>query len=191
MAVVDNYYQSPEYKHDWYIKNRARILEMRKDTYRNDSAPIKVKTAKWAKDNPIKVRGYKTRWRLNNPEKQKAAVALCEQKNPNLKLARLFRRRVYLELKKHKTSNYYSSTFSLIGCSIEQLRQHLESQFIDGMSWENHGIKGWHIDHIIPCDYFDLFDPVQQSTCFHYSNLQPLWWIDNLRKGNKIMLREI
>jgi len=51
------------------------------------------------------------------------------------------------------------------------------------MSWDNYGYRGWHIDHIRPCASFDLTDPEQQRECFHYTNLQPLWWQDNLRKG--------
>jgi hypothetical protein len=53
------------------------------------------------------------------------------------------------------------------------------------MTWENHGRYGWHIDHIRPCASFDLADPEQQRKCFHYTNLQPLWASENMRKGDK------
>lgn len=76
-------------------------------------------------------------------------------------------------------------TVELIGGSIEQARKHLESLFKPGMSWENRGRFGWHIDHIKPCAKFDLSDPEQQKQCFHYTNLQPLWWWENLAKGAK------
>jgi len=78
-----------------------------------------------------------------------------------------------------------ASTMDLTGCTVEALRQHLEAQFTDGMSWTNYGRDGWHIDHIRPCASFDLTDPEQQRQCFHYSNLQPLWAADNIRKGAK------
>jgi len=52
------------------------------------------------------------------------------------------------------------------------------------MTWSNYG-KGWHIDHIKPCASFDLSNPEQQKICFHYTNLQPLWAIDNIKKGAK------
>jgi hypothetical protein len=74
-----------------------------------------------------------------------------------------------------------ATTEALLGCSIAQCRVHLEKQFQDGMSWDNYG--EWHIDHIRPCASFDLLDPEQQAQCFHYTNLQPLWAVDNLRKG--------
>lgn len=76
-----------------------------------------------------------------------------------------------------------SSALKLIGCSIPQVRKHLESQFIDGMTWDNHG--DWHIDHIKPCAAFDLTNEDEQRECFHYSNLQPLWASENMRKGAK------
>ena len=79
-----------------------------------------------------------------------------------------------------------ASTMTLIGCTIEELWLHLESQFTEGMHRNNRGINGWHIDHIVPCAAFDLTDPEQQKICFHYTNLQPLWAEDNLRKSDKL-----
>jgi hypothetical protein len=70
-------------------------------------------------------------------------------------------------------------TFKLIGCSVEELIRHIEEQFKPGMSWDNYGQYGWHIDHIKPCNTFNLNDPTEQRECFHYSNLRPLWAIDN------------
>lgn len=75
-----------------------------------------------------------------------------------------------------------ATTMKLLGCSREVLLAHLEAQFQDGMTWENYG--EWHIDHKRPCASFDLSDPEQQKACFHYSNLQPLWGIENLRKND-------
>jgi hypothetical protein len=72
-------------------------------------------------------------------------------------------------------------TVDLLGCTTEQLRAHLEVQFRPGMTWSNYG--AWHIDHIRPCASFDLSDPEQQRQCFHFTNLQPLWARDNLKKS--------
>lgn len=85
---------------------------------------------------------------------------------------------------KHQYGEKAFSTTDLLGCSIEDVRDHLESQFSEGMTWENMGRNGWHIDHIRPCDSFDLTDPEEQQKCFHYTNLQPLWQADNIRKSN-------
>lgn len=78
-------------------------------------------------------------------------------------------------------TNKSASTLELIGCSPLELRSHLETQFTEGMSWDNYG--KWHVDHIKPCCSFDLTDSRQQKECFNYTNLQPLWAEDNLRKG--------
>lgn len=72
-----------------------------------------------------------------------------------------------------------------LGCSIEELKSHLESKFHEGMSWDNYGKDGWHIDHIKPLASYDLSDPEEFKRACHYSNLQPLWAEDNLRKGSK------
>ena len=79
------------------------------------------------------------------------------------------------------------NTMELLGCTIEELKTHLEKQFTHGMNWDNYGKKGWHIDHILPCASFDLTDPEQQRKCFHYTNLQPLWATDNYKKKDKIV----
>ena len=76
-------------------------------------------------------------------------------------------------------------TFYLIGCSILELRQHIESQFEDGMTWQNHSRKGWHIDHRLPVNAFNLQDPIQQLAAFNWRNLHPMWGIPNIQKGAK------
>ena len=74
-------------------------------------------------------------------------------------------------------------TIELLGCSIPEFKEYLEKLFKDGMNWDNYGYYGWHVDHILPCAYFDLSDPKQQRLCFHYTNLQPLWSKDNYKKS--------
>ena len=78
-------------------------------------------------------------------------------------------------------------TLDILGCSIPFLMIHIEKQFEPGMTWDNHGLYTWHIDHKHACARFDLTDPEQQKKCFHYTNLQPLWAKDNLSKGSKII----
>ena len=70
-----------------------------------------------------------------------------------------------------------------LGCSVEELKAYLESKFTVGMDWNNR--SKWHIDHIIPLSSFDLSDPNQLKKACHYTNLQPLWAKDNLKKGSK------
>ena len=69
-----------------------------------------------------------------------------------------------------------------LGCSVEELKQYLESKFQPGMHWKNYGRRGWHIDHIIPLVRFDLSDRDQFLKAAHYTNLQPMWAKDNRTK---------
>ena len=75
-----------------------------------------------------------------------------------------------------------SSTTSYLGCSVQYFKEYLEAQFVEGMSWDNR--DQWHIDHRRPCASFDLLDVEQQQMCFHYTNLQPMWALDNLIKND-------
>lgn len=77
-----------------------------------------------------------------------------------------------------------AGTISLIGCSVNEFKAHLESRFKPGMTWENYG-PVWHVDHIKPCAKFDLKDLEQQRLCFHWSNQQPLFAVENIKKGDK------
>ena len=83
-------------------------------------------------------------------------------------------------LKQHHSNGKFSKT---IGCEPNFLREHLEKQFKDGMSWENYG--SWHIDHIIPLSSAKNIEEINKLC--HYTNLQPLWASENLSKGSKII----
>jgi hypothetical protein len=82
-----------------------------------------------------------------------------------------------------KSSAKSGSAVKNLGCSIEELKLHLESKFDDKMAWSNYGRFGWHIDHREPLTGFDLSDPDQLKDACHYTNLQPLWWRENIIKG--------
>lgn len=112
----------------------------------------------------------------------------------NYKIQNCLRTRLHHELKKLKKQlninvTKCAKTLKLLGCSISELKIHLESKFQPGMTWENHGYGDdcWHIDHILPCASFDLTQESEQRKCFHYTNLQPLWQRDNLKKSNKLI----
>jgi|LakMenE01Jun11ns_1017448.scaffolds.fasta_scaffold9752060_1 hypothetical protein len=90
--------------------------------------------------------------------------------------------RLYDAVKRNKGVKS-AKTLELLGCTVEQLQTFLEAEFTEGMTWENYG--EWHIDHLRPCASFNLADPEEQKKCFHWTNLQPLWALDNIRKGDK------
>jgi len=82
--------------------------------------------------------------------------------------------------------NKAKKTEELLGCKISELKSLFSQKFTRGMSWKKFLTGEIHIDHIMPCISFDLTKESEQSKCFHYTNLQPLWAKDNLSKGAKI-----
>ena len=152
-----------------YGKNNPRERGDYQREYRRVNAKAyKESQAKWRKSNQSYSAEYKKQRR-----KEDSVFVITEK----------LRHRLY---KVTRGVNKSASTLELLGCSLEKLKSHIESQFTDGMSWSKMGLYGIHIDHIRPCASFDLSDPEQQRQCFHYTNLQPLWAKDNLEKSAKI-----
>ena len=107
------------------------------------------------------------------------------KKDPAYRIEQICRARLIDSLKGELKKSAH--TDELLGCTFEKARKHIQEQFIQGMTWGNHGNgpNKWHIDHIRPCAYFDFTNPTHQKMCFHYTNLQPLWSTDNIRKRDK------
>lgn len=171
-----------EYDKAFYKKNKKQIQQKRI----NSSEKIKESKKRYYKINKDKIREKNKEYRLKNKDRLKIYHREYKKNKRNIdssyKLISNVRTKTYQSIKlnvKHK------STIELLGCSVEELKKHLELKFKEGMSWENYSKKGWHIDHIKPCASFDLSDPEQQKICFHYTNLQPLWWWENLSKADK------
>ena len=110
-----------------------------------------------------------------------------QPKDTNYNISNALRRSIIGALKRQQIRKH-RKTEELLGTDRKTARKHIESLFQPGMNWKNHGLGHgkWHIDHIIPCASFDLKCPVQQLACCHYKNLQPLWAIDNIKKGAKL-----
>lgn len=82
-----------------------------------------------------------------------------------------------------KKDHKFSSVLALIGLSLKELKQYLESKFKPNMTWNNYG-SSWHVDHIMPCASFDLTIFENQKKCFHHTNLQPLWATTDVARAN-------
>ena len=152
---------------EWYAKNKDKAAKYRIENREKISKRMKL----WRKKNSEYIKQYKSKY---NREVQ--------TKNINYRLLHNLRTRLQQSVKDGKK---WARTMELVGCDIPMLKSHLESKFSTRMNWNNYGRKGWHIDHIIPCDAFDLTIKEEQEKCFHYTNLQPLWWYDNCVKSNK------
>jgi hypothetical protein len=160
--------------------------EQIKEFYQNHKEEIKKKQHEYYLKNKIKILKRNKKYYLKNKQEINCKIAenyYNKRKNDiNFKILCNLRTRLWRALKgKVKKSKH---TTQLLGCSIEELKQHLEKQFTKGMAWENYG--KWEIDHIIPCYSFDLTKEEEQCKCFKYTNLQPLWETDNIRKSRKI-----
>lgn len=143
----------------------------------------------WAKNNPHKLKairhGYYCRNKAKFLEDSKKRKIKRYHQDPEYRFVQRLRGRILRAVKEQYTEKAFSS-IKLLGADIQTVRNHLAAHFKPGMSWENHGINGWHIDHVIPCAAFDLADPQQQLMCFHYTNLRPMWAGENLLKSDSI-----
>jgi hypothetical protein len=185
----------------YYLRNRERAICRAKEHYQRNKAQIKESRKTWRLKNRAKLteinRSYRHRRAASgNPYKMSSSSkarhrAWCKRRFKErykhdfaYTIVRILRYRLW-QVTISEGRKRAGAALELLGCSIEQFRAHLETQFSNRMNWKNYG-SAWHIDHIIPCSAFDLSDPRQQQQCFHYTNLRPLWARANIRKGNRL-----
>lgn len=168
---------------DYYYLNKHKINKQRKQHYQENREELLKNKKIYADSHKLEKAKYDVTYRKQNKSKiahSKKQWEIKHKNDPDFKIRRNLRRRIHHALRDNQKSD---NTLTLLGCTVEYFKSYLESKFLKGMSWKNYGKYGWHIDHIIPCNKFDLKDFKQQKQCFHYTNMQPLWWKDNLIKG--------
>jgi len=153
-------------------KNKEKVLISYSNYRIKNKEKMKISRLEYRKNNKEKIKQYR-RYYSNKRRKESDIVRLSE--NIRRRINHFFN---YKNVKKSK------GTFEILCCNLDELLIHLESQFKEGMNWDNHGKKGWHIDHIIPLSSAKTEEEVYKLC--HYTNLQPLWAHENLSKGNKI-----
>lgn len=165
----------------YYSKNKEKILSCCKLWSLKNKEKIKESNKKWKTSNPEKIRKYRSNYRSRNRQKinerNRRWLATTKGKLENALRCGAKRIAYYSGAKKK------FPTVKFLGCTFAKAKQHIESQFKNGMSWDNFG--KWHIDHIRPLASFDLTDVNQQLMAGHYTNLQPLWATENIVKGAK------
>jgi len=173
-----------EYRKKWQMENKNKIKEYRENN------PDKIKLWKdrdYQKHKEIYIKRA-NKYYKNNKERAKECARIYNnmrrRTDINYKILCNLRRRLHSAVTKGFKS---ARTLELLGCSIEYLKEYLEKQFKKEMNWNNYGMFGWHIDHIIPCNSFDLTNPEEQKRCFNYTNLQPLWAKENWSKHTNIL----
>jgi hypothetical protein len=166
------------------LKHQEQRRQDCRDWRNNHKSDTAAYNRKWHEQNRDHHLLLNVNWQRNNRDRVTARHNERYCQDPQFRMQVLLRGRLRQALQRKRLLGYKSkSAARLTGCSMEFLIEHLEAHFQEGMTWKNFG--AWHIDHIRPVDSFDLTDAKQQVACFHYSNLQPLWAIDNLRKGNR------
>jgi hypothetical protein len=146
------------------LKDSGLYKESKNNEYKKNIETYK----RWTKN---RIRDYKKEYRI-------------EQSNELRKFKSNLRKRInvafkYRDWTKHKNNDLKI----LLGCSCDEAKLHIESLWVEGMSWINYGKYGWHIDHIIPLASAKTKEDM--LPLFHYKNMQPLWAFDNLSKGSK------
>jgi hypothetical protein len=173
-----NYLKVLEQNKIWRSKNPEWVYNRHKRFRENNKDKVNEMRRNWLSKNPQKQKEYRENYKPRKREQIK-------ERNENDVLFNLLNRlrsrlRKYLIIQNITKKN---RTLELVGCTPQELKEHLEKQFVSGMTWENR--NEWHIDHIIPLSSAQTEEELYKLC--HYTNLQPLWAEDNIKKSNKIL----
>jgi hypothetical protein len=138
------------------------------------------------------IAAQKQRWRKKHRDRlriYKREYESTARKDPLVKLVTVLRSRMAdaitaAMVKGRKIRERGAMRF--VGCAVLDLAAHLESQFLDGMTWQNYGRTGWHVDHIFPVGKADLADPAHLRAAFNWRNCRPMWGGENLKKSDRV-----
>jgi hypothetical protein len=175
--ILRNNYCGKCYTLNFRERNPGRMEELCAQYYENNKDHVIKRVKKYNKDNVERQAKNHARWIKNTNYDMNRYNS-----DVNYKLIKIQRARIRNAL---KGLNKSQTTQELIGCTIEELKAHLESQFESWMTWENYGKYGWHVDHIIPISKFDLTDEQQLKEACNYKNLKPMHWRANIVKRDK------
>lgn len=162
--------QMREYSKAYYNKNKEKLKEQYCIHYQENKESYKAAQKEWYQNNKEKRITYNTQYKINR-----------RKIDPVYRLKDNIRGKIRKAIK-NKNGNKFKTFSELLGCTFEEACKRIEQQWQPGMSWDNYGLKGWHIDHIKPINTFDLTCIEEQKKCFHYTNLRPLWAKDNLKR---------
>ena len=174
----ENYKKTLEQQKKWRDKNPEWVYNRHKKWREENRELVNEMSKNWLSKNPEKRKQYRENYKPRKQEQRKER----RDTDPVFNLVNRMRSRLRKYLNSHNITKT-NKTFDIVGCSPQFLKEHLETQFTDGMSWDNR--SEWHIDHIIPLSSAKTEDELYKLC--HYENLQPLWVEDNLKKSNKIL----
>ncbi|WP_144340249.1 HNH endonuclease [Sinorhizobium sp. BJ1] len=174
---------------EYYERNKENILVKASEYRSANKDAIKISKKKHYENNRDEVIAASLKWAADNPEKVRERVQRSNKKRrKSLKIRLEESVSTYMRRGLLGGSAGERRTFEILGYTSEQLKRHIEAQFVDGMTWGNWGIRGWHIDHIVPLTAFNYETPDDPDfkKAWALSNLQPLWAADNIRKSNRM-----
>lgn len=172
-----------------YVKNNPEIIKaVAKKTYLKHKDKVNAKKKEWYQKNKQRHAEKREAYAIKNKDRLLAARRKWERNRMdtdiNYLLQKTLRGRVR-EALKSTGGRKAERTESLIGCTVQEFRQYIETQFKDGMSWDNWAFDGWHLDHKVPVSWFNLENENCRKLAFNYKNMQPLWWQENFSKNNR------
>lgn len=172
-----------ERKRAWRAANKEKIAAYKAKDRVKRAEDIAAYNIEYREKNADRIAEKKAAWTANNLDRVRRSKSRWVQRkygeDIQFRFARNVRARVSSALRKAGVSKSTRSMVQ-IGCTIPELRAHLEKHFVEGMSWDNYG--EWVVDHVTPIGAFDLNCPLQLHMAAGFWNLQPLWYGDNLRK---------
>lgn len=169
---------------DWKIKNKNKLKEYKKNWKKENEKKISTYHKNYRLKNLDKLKEYGKKWSKKNRKKLNEKIKERKKNNPIFLISSSVRKRTSEYIKKNNILNK-NHTFEIVGLTPKKLCDYLETKFETGMTWDNYGYNGWHIDHIIPLSVGKTKEEIYKLC--HYTNLQPLWAEENLRKSNKII----
>lgn len=170
-------------KKEFRDSNRELVASQKKESYKRNREHILLQKKEYAERNSERISKYMKQF-SSRPDVIKNRNDNFREKYKNdviFKLSHVLRNRLRYAIKYNKK---VGSAVEDLGCSIQDFKFYLEGKFKDGMSWDNYG--KWEIDHVIPLIFFDLTQREQFLRACNYTNLQPLWKLENLKKGKKL-----
>ena len=175
-----------KYNRKWVEENRDQHLSTRRKYYQNNIDRERKRVLAYHRKNYTKVYAKYREWVDNNKEHckewQREYFRNLASTDPHYRLAKRCRSRISAVLRKGSKAAH---TLELLGTSPELFKKYIEQQFVEGMTWQAFMNGEIELDHICPVAYFDFDNPISQYICFNYRNHQPLWKIDNMKKGGR------
>ena len=182
MKTIEQIEKKKVYRKEYYLKNAEKFKTLAKEHHFQNAEKIKARRKDYYLENAEKFKTNAKEYRLQNPDKIKANMKKRRQEDPNYRLTHNLRTRITQHCNSIKLEKNFR-TIEALGCTAQEFKEHLEGLFKVGMTWENYGLGGWVVDHIKPISLAKTSDEVYLLN--HYTNLQPMWELDNLIKSNK------